>query len=427
MPAGTLTINKHVIANPKLIENGSFNLTLDGAIKAAGVADGGTTGPMYLHSGTYTVGETSAGGPDLGHYTSTTVCTNAAGAPVANPVVLAVGDDVTCTITNTRILLDPVQLLVRKWDDPAANLTGTAGPVSGFLMTITGTSGPALGHTYSVATDGTGSALFDNIEEGTWTVAEPASSQHWTVIGSTANGADPDFDASRDEPANQVTTAEGTSPYVDFYNQRLVNIHAFKLEVAADGTTNGAGWTITVKGCGVNQSQPTDGNGAADFEDLPLCPTGYTVSENAAGKPGFAPVSQASKVVHAVTPGATYTVGFENVKITVVCSAGCTVAVQPPVATPSPTATAPAPTPTSAPPPATPIASPTAPQPSPTDVVLGAKTPGPASSATPVAPSTGSGTNKGQDAPGLLFAAGVFAVAGGVVLVVAGRRRKRVA
>jgi hypothetical protein len=210
---------------------------------------------------------------------------------------------------------------------------------------------------------------------------------------------------------------------VDFYNQPLVNIHVTKLEVSGSGTAAGEGWNVTVTGCGVNASKKTDASGAADFTALLSCPSGYTVSEDAASKPGFVQVGPSSTTVFATIAGATYSVGFENAHIVVSCVSGCVPTVQTPTAAPS----LPPPSPTTVVPvPVTPVTATTTPRPTATDVVLGAKPPGPAASATPLPPSTGTGAGSGDDsAPALLFAAGVVAVAGGVGAVSTARRKRR--
>jgi uncharacterized repeat protein (TIGR01451 family) len=76
----------------------------------AGTITSGDTGLVQLVSGTsYTVDEIAAGTGNLGNYTRTMACTNAAPSSTALPGVVGgtvtpvVGDIVTCTITNTRI------------------------------------------------------------------------------------------------------------------------------------------------------------------------------------------------------------------------------------------------------------------------------------------------------------------------------------
>jgi uncharacterized repeat protein (TIGR01451 family) len=80
---------------------GQFSLTLDGNVKATG-GHGTATGAMTTSLGQHTVGEAAAGTP-LENYTATTACVRrGTKTAVATPVVLAAGDDVVCTITNTR-------------------------------------------------------------------------------------------------------------------------------------------------------------------------------------------------------------------------------------------------------------------------------------------------------------------------------------
>src|SRR4029079_10887860 len=91
---------------------GTFNLQIDGSTAGTGggVGDGGTTGEQTVNTGTRTVGETAASG-SLTNYTIAISCKdqNGTGSVVASGtnagplnVPVAAGDDIVCTITNTR-------------------------------------------------------------------------------------------------------------------------------------------------------------------------------------------------------------------------------------------------------------------------------------------------------------------------------------
>jgi hypothetical protein len=76
---------------------------------ATNVGDGGTTGENTVDTGYYDVSETAGSGTNLGDYTSSIECKNAAGVVVASGsgtsltgVPVGAGDDIVCTITNTR-------------------------------------------------------------------------------------------------------------------------------------------------------------------------------------------------------------------------------------------------------------------------------------------------------------------------------------
>jgi hypothetical protein len=81
-------------------DSGRFNLTIDGhpAGSGANVGCGGRTGAVVVQPGLHTVGETAAGGTDLGDYS-----TIIGGDCAADGSVLVMqGDQATCTITNVR-------------------------------------------------------------------------------------------------------------------------------------------------------------------------------------------------------------------------------------------------------------------------------------------------------------------------------------
>ncbi len=93
---------------------GKFNLQIDGNTdpQGANVGDGGSTGEEPLNTGTHNVGEAAGTGTSLSNYAKSIVCKsdNGSGSTVAQssgsagPLNVAVGfgDDIVCTITNTR-------------------------------------------------------------------------------------------------------------------------------------------------------------------------------------------------------------------------------------------------------------------------------------------------------------------------------------
>ena len=107
---GTLTVVKRV--NPA--GDGRFNLRIDGEVAGTGalVGDNGTTGTVDVAAtpaGTsHTIDETAGPGTRLDRYDTSTVCRDDAGVIGENPdgaeltVTVHEGEDVVCTITNTR-------------------------------------------------------------------------------------------------------------------------------------------------------------------------------------------------------------------------------------------------------------------------------------------------------------------------------------
>ena len=107
--AGQIEVTKHLVS--PVADGDTFDLLVDGAVKAAGVVDGGTTGWQTVKTGTHAVGEAAGAGTSLADYDSEVSCqdvapghtgtasglgTSLGGLNVAN------GDKWACTITNTR-------------------------------------------------------------------------------------------------------------------------------------------------------------------------------------------------------------------------------------------------------------------------------------------------------------------------------------
>ena len=116
-PLTTLEVVKNLLPST---DGGRFDLKIDGATKAAGVGDGGTTGKVVVEPGTHTVGEVAAAGTDLGEYTASVSC-SAGGTQLAKAdgsstsLDVPEGANAVCTITNTR---KPINLWITKVDTP---------------------------------------------------------------------------------------------------------------------------------------------------------------------------------------------------------------------------------------------------------------------------------------------------------------------
>ena len=116
--ACTIT-NTHKTAQLRVVKSlspasdpGKFNLQIDGTTQAANVGDGGNTGLQVVTPASHTVGEIAGAAASLADYTSSTTCkdNDGSGSTVASgtgagplDVSVALGDQVACTITNTRI------------------------------------------------------------------------------------------------------------------------------------------------------------------------------------------------------------------------------------------------------------------------------------------------------------------------------------
>ena len=280
------------------------------------------------------------------------------------------------------VLLGSGTLIIHKYGDLNGNHILDAGEqgIAGWTINV---QGPEFPSGQDFVTDGSGTIFLPGVTDGFYTLTE-TSPAGYTVIG-VVNVNDNTFNPAA---TGTGTVSNGETTVINFFNRPTVNIHVTKTEVLDGVPVPGSGWAITVSGCG-NSYGPTSTNasGYVDFTGLPLCAAGYTVSENPTSKSGFAPSGGVSHVVIADTAGTTYTVAFTNVHTTPGCTT-CNNVTPTPV---TPTSTPPTPTSTTNPPTATPTSVPPTNTPTPLESTLGEKTPGPGASATPLAPSTGSG------------------------------------
>lgn len=99
----TITVTKHLISNS--LDPAKFNLRIDGVTYAANVGDGGTTGAITMLPGTHTVSETPGLNANMSNYQARISCSDGSAAyGTSLQVTVALGDQLNCTITNTRKL-----------------------------------------------------------------------------------------------------------------------------------------------------------------------------------------------------------------------------------------------------------------------------------------------------------------------------------
>jgi len=105
---GTLSVVKRLVPAS---DPGRFDLLVNGVASAVDVGDGGATGPLTVNAPTATVGETAGTSTNLADYITAIECRagGGAGAVVASAsgagpldVPVGGGDNVACTLTNTR-------------------------------------------------------------------------------------------------------------------------------------------------------------------------------------------------------------------------------------------------------------------------------------------------------------------------------------
>ncbi|MGI8794546.1 MAG: hypothetical protein ACR2H3_15465, partial [Acidimicrobiales bacterium] len=101
----TVTVIKDLVGDTA----GTFDLLINGVVRAEAVGDGGTTGAVVTAEGTVAVSEIAAGSTDLANYTSSITCVAGettivrATAGVSVNFTLDDNQDVVCTITNTLL------------------------------------------------------------------------------------------------------------------------------------------------------------------------------------------------------------------------------------------------------------------------------------------------------------------------------------
>ena len=99
----TITVTKHLLSNS--LDPAKFNLRIDGTTYAANVGNGGTTGAITVLPGTHTVSETPGLNANMSNYTPRIACSDGSSAwGTSLQVTVALGDQLDCTITNTRKL-----------------------------------------------------------------------------------------------------------------------------------------------------------------------------------------------------------------------------------------------------------------------------------------------------------------------------------
>jgi len=151
----TLTVIKMLIPSD---DTGLFNLRINGVIGASNVGNGGTTGAILRNPGFVTVDETAGTGTYLGSYER-----GFSGDCAANgTVILAFGDNKTCTITNTRKpTLTVIKMLVPS-DDPGLFNLRMNGVITATDVGNNGTTGAVVRNPGPVTVDetaGTGTIL----------------------------------------------------------------------------------------------------------------------------------------------------------------------------------------------------------------------------------------------------------------------------
>jgi uncharacterized repeat protein (TIGR01451 family) len=103
---GTITVVKDLVP---ATDEGRFDLLVDETVVKSDAADG-DGGSLEVNTGTHTVSEAAGSAGSLGNYAKGISCSNEQSGAGAGPLQVRVGDgsQITCTITNRRVLAQPV-------------------------------------------------------------------------------------------------------------------------------------------------------------------------------------------------------------------------------------------------------------------------------------------------------------------------------
>jgi hypothetical protein len=100
-----VTLPNDVIVSVASYDPGRFNLLVDGTTYAHNVGDNGTTGQVTVAPGTHVVSETAGTNATLSNYVPRITCSDgSAGYGASLSVSTTAGENLACTITNTRKL-----------------------------------------------------------------------------------------------------------------------------------------------------------------------------------------------------------------------------------------------------------------------------------------------------------------------------------
>lgn len=98
----TITITKKLVPS---YDPGRFNLLIDATTYAHNIGDNGTTGQVTVPPGNHTVSETAGTNATISNYVPRITCSDgSAGYGTSLSVQVNAGDNLSCTITNTRKL-----------------------------------------------------------------------------------------------------------------------------------------------------------------------------------------------------------------------------------------------------------------------------------------------------------------------------------
>ncbi len=238
----TLTVVKTVVPES---DNGLFDLLIDGQTKAEDIGDNGTTGAIDVNVGDHTVSEVAGESTDLSEY----VAVIGGDCDSDGNVTLALAENKTCTITNTK----NGHLIVQKTTVPS-------GDEEVFGITATG-SGTITGGGLGTVTDGLDKDY--EVTPGLYSVTENTPG-NW--IETSNNCDDIEVSAGETEYCQIVNTKKGNVTVTKYHDHNGNGIMD-----QDDETLNG--WWIHLG----DWDQATQGDGQVTFSDIN--PDVYGLSE----------------------------------------------------------------------------------------------------------------------------------------------------
>ena len=262
-------------------DGGTFNLSINGTVEktdATCTGPGNTTGSKEVSAGTnqspgatVTFGEANGTGTDLGSYSSTRVCADraapntvrlASGSGTGGSFTIQPGQDIICTITNTRL----ASVTIKKVTNPAETDAATATSFS-----------------FSQTFDGTGN--FSLIHNGTKTFSNVAIGAAKTVIESDPT---PGYDLSS-------IVCTGAATYTGTVATRTLSVTPAAGETITCTFTNTKRGTVTIK----KVTDPAESGATA---------TSFTFSQTFDATGNFSLIHNGTKTFSNIVPGTAKTV-----------------------------------------------------------------------------------------------------------------------
>ena len=290
----TLTVKKVLV--PSTSNTDKFNLQIDGTTAGTGanVGNNGTTGAVTVTAGAHTVKETAGTATTLSDYDVVT----SGDCSASGDVTLAVGDNKTCTITNTK---KPV-IIVKKVMVGGTDTFDFNGDPDGSISVDKGT-------------------IKKTVAPGTYTSTEDTVTD-WDLTSITCDDPDSTGDVSTREANFDV--AAGQTVTCTFTNTKQGTLKVVKNITGGDGTTQ-FDYSVSPTPSMLHITPPADGQAedsipvtAGKYDVLENVPTGWTLdSKSCADGSGSSTGIDAVNGVTDVTiiAGQTTTCTFDNTEV----------------------------------------------------------------------------------------------------------------